>query len=151
MFFFGPISSSALQSFANKIIFISHKKSFLGRIFITTKINFILQKDFHFDLGQTIGMIQEFLFGSFLPQGFQKLVGIKSFIYLRLFYLRFKKNLQGQKRPCRFHTLILQGFQNLVGIKHLNFPLKKICESVAKKSLRFQKTSSSKTNSKINN
>ena len=61
MFFFGPISSSALQSFANKIIFISHKKSFLGRFFITTKINFISQKDFHFDLGQTPGMFQEFL------------------------------------------------------------------------------------------
>lgn len=79
MLFFGPISSASLQSFANKIIFISHKKSFLGRFFITTKINFISQKDLHFDLGQTSGMIQEFLFSSFFLQGFQNFVGIKSY------------------------------------------------------------------------
>lgn len=125
MFFFGPISSSALQSFANKIIFISHKKSFLGRFFITTKINFISQKDFHSDLGQTPRVIHEILFGLFLLQGFQNLVGVKSFIYLPLFYLRFSKKPTRSKKILQVSYVYPARFSKPCRYKIFKFFVKK--------------------------
>jgi hypothetical protein len=46
-----------LQVFAQKISFVSHKKSFLGRFFMATKLKFFKQKAFHYYLGQAYGMV----------------------------------------------------------------------------------------------